>query len=214
MSENNETKKMKWIGLTGGIATGKSTVAKMLREQGYSVIDADELAKKAVSKYSPGLRSVVEKFGESVLSVDGDLDRKKLGQIVFADKNKLSQLEMLIHPFVQAEVEKQKTILTEQGYSLAFYDVPLLFEKNMFTQFDAIVLVSSSNELQKQRMQSRDRLTAEEINKRLSSQININEKEKIALNDKSKNIFIIHNNGDLAQLRSELKKTLVLLENL
>ena len=94
--------------------------------------------------------SVVEKSGESVLSVDGDLDRKKLGQIVFADKNKLSQLEMLIHPFVQAEVEKQKTMLIEQGYSLAFYDVPLLFEKNMFTQFDAIVLVSSSNELQKQ----------------------------------------------------------------
>jgi dephospho-CoA kinase len=211
MSVNNEAHVMKWFGLTGGIATGKSTVTKMLREQGYSVIDADELAKKAVSKHSPGLRSIVEKFGETVLTAEGELDRKKLGQIVFADKNKLLQLEDMVHPFVQAEVEKQKEMLILQGYTLAFYDVPLLFEKNMFSQFDGIVLVCSPEELQKQRMNSRDRLSVDEINKRLSAQMNIREKEKIALNDKSKNIFIVRNDGDLDQLRQELKKTLALI---
>lgn len=210
-SDNIATHEMKWFGLTGGIATGKSTVTKMLREQGYSVIDADELAKKAVSKHSPGLRSIVEKFGESVLTVDGELDRKKLGQIVFADKNKLLQLENMVHPFVQAEVIKQKEMLIGQGYTLAFYDVPLLFEKELFSDFDGIFLICSSEELQKQRMNSRDRLSSEEINKRLSAQMSIYEKEKIAKNDKSKNIFIIRNDGDLEQLRQELKKTLSLI---
>ena len=96
---------MRWIGLTGGIATGKSTVSKWLKSHGYAVIDADELARLVVAPGSEGIRQIVSQFGADVLDDEGNLDRRKLGALVFADRNKLLDLENIIHPLVQAQVQ-------------------------------------------------------------------------------------------------------------
>ncbi|MBK7843678.1 MAG: dephospho-CoA kinase [Bdellovibrionales bacterium] len=132
---------MKWIGLTGGIASGKSTVAQILREMGHSVVDADALARLVVAKNGPAYREVISVFGPDFFDSSGDLDRKKLGQAVFADKKKRVQLEQIIHPKVKSLAFLEKSRLEMEGKSIAFYDVPLLYEKNLESEFDAVLLI-------------------------------------------------------------------------
>ena len=203
---------MKWVGLTGGIASGKSTVSKMLKDHAIAVIDADEIAKSVVQKGSPGLKSIVAKFGSEVLLPDGELDRKKVGELVFKNHEKLRELESITHPLIKAEVLRQRLVLTQQNAKLAVYDIPLLFETNSQDQFDAIILVTCTAEQQKARLGHRSQLaglplSVSQIENRISSQISMTEKEKKAN-------FIIRNDQDQKHLESEVARLIQWLNNL
>jgi len=120
---------MKWFGLTGGIASGKSSVSQILKNEGFAVVDADAIAREVVEAGSPGLSAVKTHFGTEILKPDGSLDRKKLGQVVFGHPEKLLQLESILHPLVKQETLRQRNDHQAKGRDFVFYDVPLLFEK-------------------------------------------------------------------------------------
>lgn len=197
---------MKWVGLTGGIASGKSTVVQSLRKHQIPIVDADELAKMVVAPGSPGLKSVVHEFGSEVLSADGSLNRRILGQRVFGNKERLDKLQSILHPLIRIEVDKIKKDLEQKGCALAIYDIPLLFESQAQDQFDLIVVVTCSLEQQRQRMAARDELSAKEIEDRLAAQLPLEVKEKEA-------DFIVHNDGDLKNLQVEIQKLLSWLKS-
>lgn len=198
---------MRWIGLTGGIASGKSTVSRFLRLAGYPVVDADDLAHRVVLPHTTGFKTIVEVFGNEILDSQHMINRKALAKIVFASPNKLRELEGIIHPEVKKMAEKEKKILEEQGIAIAFYEVPLLFEKKLEDQFDQIVLVYTTQENQRKRLKKRDGLTDDEIELRISQQLPIS--SKISRSD-----HVISNNGTLEQLENEVEKYLENLKTL
>lgn len=189
---------MKWIGITGNLGSGKSTVSKMIRSLGYPVIDADQMARQALEPGSPLLQPIKERFGNEVFNAEGELDRKRLGQKVFNSKEDLLWLEALVHPEVQRRVKHLRGELETKGVELAFYDVPLLFEKGLQKNFDKTVVVTSRQETLIARVSARDKLDEREILARLSHQIPMEEKEKMADD-------VIPNNGSLAELEDEVK---------
>lgn len=184
---------MKWIGLTGGIACGKSAVATYLRSKGLPVVDADELAHMALRPGESSYTQVVHFFGPGILNSDKTINRKTLGELVFSDKSKLDFLEKAIHPWVQAKTQQKRKELEASGAKIAFYDVPLLFEKNLQAQFDAVIVVSCEETLQIQRLQTRNGFSIDEAKKRISAQMPI--KEKVAQTP-----HVIQNNGSLQDL--------------
>lgn len=192
---------MKWIGLTGGIASGKSTAAQYLQELGFPVVDADQMAREVLAKDGPGLKAVVNQFGRELLDDNGELDRRALGRVVFAQEEKLRQLEAIVHPFVRDKMREEKTRFEQAHFPVAFYDVPLLFEKSLQDDFDLVVVVSSPEHLQRQRLKNRNSLSDQEITDRLSRQIPLVEKEKRA-------DFVIHNSGTLADLKRQVLEML------
>lgn len=187
---------MKWIGLTGGIASGKSSVTKILRSMGYFVVDADAIVHDL---YRPGTKvysQILSAFGPEILNPDQSLDRKKISERVFVNPAQLQQLEQIIHPAVRDEVQKQRDQLQSQGQRIAFYDVPLLFEKNLEGDFDAVVVVATDEETQIRRLQNRNRLSKTESEQRLKSQIPMSDKIK-------RTEFVISNKGSLRELEEE-----------
>ncbi|MBN8535879.1 MAG: dephospho-CoA kinase [Deltaproteobacteria bacterium] len=188
---------MKWIGITGSMGTGKSSVAKVLRELGYQVLDADELAKKQLEIGESGYLKVLESFGTQLLKSDKTIDRSKLAKVVFNNKHELLKLENIVHPLIQRQIQIIKNDSEKHGEKILFYDVPLLFEKNMQNSFDEIILVVADNEVQMQRIQERNNWTKEEIKKRLESQMPLDQK-------KLKSKFIIDNNGSQIDLRNQV----------
>ncbi|MCB0355742.1 MAG: dephospho-CoA kinase [Bdellovibrionales bacterium] len=194
---------MLWIGLTGGIGTGKSTVSNLLRELGYPVIDADTLAHKSLEKDSECYKQVVKIFGSNILDAQNNIDRKKLGKIVFSNKRDLTKLENIIHPYVQKMAEEMRRQYEASGHKVAFYDVPLLFEKELQHKFDKTLLVYAPIELQRERIHLRDKLDKEEVEKRIASQISIEEKKELA-------DVVIDNSQSLADLKVELNNKLKL----
>lgn len=171
---------MNWIGLTGSIGSGKSTVAKLLTGRGFPVVDADYFAKQALSPGSTAESQVLAAFGKPVQNNTGQLDRRLLAGIVFSDPEKLKMLEAIIHPLVQAMTRSRRTELERAGHSIAFYDVPLLFEKKMEPQFDAIVVVYAGLEICIRRVMARSSLRRDDIESRIRSQMAIEEKIKRA----------------------------------
>jgi len=200
---------MKWIGLTGGIATGKSTVAKRLRTLGYDVLDADEISHQVTSLNADpshnALPLIFQTFGEDVKNTDGSLNRKALGALVFGHTDARKKLEGIIHPLVRAQVAIEKSRLEKSGKAVAFYDVPLLFEKKLSGEFDAVIMVSTTEPLQLKRLMERDSLTVTEAMVRIQSQMPLPEKEK-------QTSFIIHNTKDQAFLDTEIDRVLGLLK--
>lgn len=179
------------------MGTGKSTVAKVLRELGYQVLDADELAKKQLEVGGPGYLKVLESFGMKLLNSDMTIDRNKLAKVVFNNKKELLKLENIIHPLIQRQIQIIKNESEKNGEKILFYDVPLLFEKNMQNSFDDVILVVADSEVQFQRIQERNSWTKEEIKKRLESQMPLDQK-------KLKSKFIIDNNGSRIDLRNQV----------
>lgn len=196
---------MKWIGLTGGIACGKSTISRLLSERSIPVIDADEIAKEVVRPGSPGLKSVVQEFGPDVLLPDGSLDRRRLGQQVFGHPELLHRLEGILHPLIREETRRRRQVLEEMNEPLAIYDVPLLFETKSQDQFDGIIVVSCTKEQQKERLRRRHSWSEEEIEMRIASQIPMQFKEQRA-------DFVLQNNRDEQHLLKEVDRLLVWLE--
>ncbi len=192
---------MKWIGLTGNIGAGKSTVSKILKEEGYSVVDADTIAHQCLDKSTNTFDQIVNKFGSKILNHNGEIDRKELGKIIFSDSSMREWLEKIIHPFVQSEVLKLKDQFNKDGHEMAFYEVPLLFEKNLENQFDSVLVVWVSDLIQKQRLLSRNNWSPSEINIRNESQWPIQKKIERAN-------FSINNDGSIEQLRSKIKEVI------
>lgn len=191
---------MKWIGITGSIGTGKSTVSQFIREMGFEVLDADRIAQDLLRKNSAAYPQIVQLFGQDILSEDKEIDRKKLAQKVFGNKENLTLLEEIIHPLVQLAVEEKKKLLQSRGDKIAFYDVPLLFEKNLQDRFDAVLLVACDPEIQIERIKKRNSWSDEEITKRLNSQMTLKDKIKLSTHT-------LYNNSDFLSLKNSTVQT-------
>jgi dephospho-CoA kinase len=160
------------VGLTGGVATGKSTVAKMFKQCGVIVIDADELAREVVRPGKPAWRAIVNTFGKTVLTADRTIDRQALGAIVFGNRAKLRRLEGIIHP----RVAREQARLTKQAArndpkAVVIYDVPLLFEVGIDKRVDTIIVVTAGRETQIARLKKRNGLSRAEAIRRIRSQM-------------------------------------------
>ena len=162
-------------GLTGGIATGKSYCLGRFAALGASVVDADLLAREAVAPGSPGLRAVVQRFGEKLLHPDGTLDRPALGRIVFADQAARADLEAIIHPEVYRRI-REWTVNLSPATRVAIADIPLLFETGQRYDFDRVIVCACSPAEQLRRLMARDRLTEADARARLDAQWPIAEK--------------------------------------
>ena len=195
---------MLWIGLTGGLASGKSSVAKILRHKNIPVVCADTLARQAVALGSDGLKQVVAHFGADILTSAGEINRKKLAAQVFGHKANLDKLESIIHPIVRQLTKENREKLQKQDIQIAFYDVPLLFEKNMQGLFDKTVVVHTTEANQIQRAISRDKATEEQVKSRMSHQMAL--KEKIKKAD-----FAIENNAGVIELEQAVEDLLIKL---
>ncbi|NBT46321.1 MAG: dephospho-CoA kinase [Actinobacteria bacterium] len=166
------------IGLTGGIAAGKSTIAKLWRELGGIEIDADQLAREVVEAGSEGANQILEKFGESFFSEDGTLDRKKLGAIVFSDQRARLELEAIVHPLVRRRALEILANLSEEA--LVVYNVPLLVEAKVDLPFDVIVTVEAPEDERVQRLINNRGMTVAEAKARIDNQAKPIDRAQIA----------------------------------
>ena len=162
--------RMEVIGLTGGIASGKSTVAQRLRERGVPVIDADQVARDVVEPGEPTLEHVRMTFGDAVILPDGSLNRKALGAIVFSDPNKLAALNAITHPAIMARVGQRLVELQREGHPWVVYEAALIIENDLSPGLSALIAVICDPETQVSRIQARDGLSEAEARKRLAAQ--------------------------------------------
>ncbi len=177
------------IGLTGGIASGKSTVAGMLIEKGAYLLDADRLAREAVEPGRPAWQDIVDWLGPSILLSDRSIDRKKLAEIVFKDRQKLGRLNKIVHPWVGSRfLALSEEIRLKDPRAVIVYDIPLLIEAGMQKMVDRVLLVYVPRETQIRRLCRRDNLSRSEAEYRLRAQKPLEEKRKLA-------DFIIDNRG-------------------
>lgn len=187
------------IGLTGGIASGKTTVAAMLRELGASIVSADELAREVVRPGQDAWKEIVAAFGENVLRDDRTIDRQKLRNLVFKNDLLRKRLESITHPRIRALAKVKAAELAAQGASVVVYEAPLFFETNAQVWIRPVILVACDVAAQRQRLRDRDSLTTHEIDRHLASQMPVWEKRKLA-------DFVIENNGDLDNLRRQVEE--------
>ncbi len=185
---------MLWVGLTGGIASGKTTVSNMLRELSIPVIDADGIAHQGLVECKT---EIINQFGFGVLNEKGEIDRPKLADIIFKDPEQKTKLENILHPYVQGKVKQAKFDLTQKNAPVAVYDVPLLFEKNLQSQFDQIILVYAPDEIALQRLMKRNKLNREQALLRMKNLLDIEEKKKQAH-------VVFENHKDLSFLKQQV----------
>jgi dephospho-CoA kinase len=185
------------VGLTGGVASGKSTVSGMLRELGAVVIDADQLARDVVAKGTPGLAAVVEEFGPGVLTDDGELDRPAVGRIVFADEAARKRLEAIVHPLVFEEITRLEADAPDGA--VVVHDIPLLAESGRADSFDAVVVVDAPAELQVQRMVEDRGWSREEAESRMAAQASREDRLAIAT-------YVVDNTGTRDELRARVEE--------
>jgi len=180
------------VGLTGGIASGKSEVARLLAEHGAVVVDADALAREAVAPGTPGHSAVVEEFGDELLAADGSLDRARLGRIVFADAARREALEAIVHPYVaRRSAELMAAAPTD---AVVVYDVPLLFEKQLQDDYDVVVVVDADDGTQVRRLLAHRDLSEADAQARIAAQAT--REQRLAVADR-----VVRNDGDLRALR-------------
>lgn len=190
------------IGLTGSIASGKSTVSKMLKQLGYPIVDADEIARLVVE---PGT-SVIEKigitFGQEVLNEDGSLNREILGERIFGNVEEREKLNSIIHPAIREEMMRQREEHLAAGANTIIMDIPLLFESKLQSFVEKIIVVSVTPEVQAQRLIARNQLTEIEASKRISSQLPMKIKEAGA-------DAVINNNGTVEETEKQLQEIII-----
>jgi len=178
------------VGLTGGIACGKTTVAKMFSDMGIPVIDADDLAREVVEPGTPGLKLIVDEFGEGVLDDSGRLDRKKVGEMVFGDEEARETLNAIMHPLIGAAGAERIMAHQDDPAPYLLYEAALLVETRAYEAFSALIVVSAEESLQRLRLIARDGFTVADANARIESQLPL--ARKIAVAD-----YVVTNNGDL-----------------
>lgn len=187
------------VGLTGGIACGKSTVANMFRELGCPIVDADQVAREVVEPGTIGLKRLLERFGEDVLRDDGTLDRKELGKIVFHNKKALAELNAILHPLISERMNEKKEEALKLNPPFVIMDIPLLYELNREGLVEVILVVYVPAAVQLERLIQRDQFTMEEANLRIASQMDIEEKKKRA-------DYVIDNLGTLESTRKQVEE--------
>jgi dephospho-CoA kinase len=183
------------VGLTGGIGSGKSEVARRLAARGAVVIDADVLAREALAPGTDGLAKVVAQFGDAVLAPDGSLDRPGLGRIVFADPQRLAALNAIVHPYVGRR--SQELIAAAPADAVVVYDVPLLVENNLAPSYDVVVVVDVPPETQLARLTQQRGMTEADARARMSAQAAREQRRSVA-------DVVIDNDGDLKSLDAQV----------
>lgn len=190
----------KVIGLTGGIASGKSTVSELLSVFGFKVVDADKAAREAVKKESKGLAQVREVFGDEAIDENGEMNRRYMGDLVFNHPEKRLELNAIIHPIVRDIMEEEKQEYLKQGYNVIM-DIPLLFENELENTVDEVWVVYTSESIQMDRLMQRNNLSLEDAKARVYSQISIDKKSRMA-------DHVIDNLGDKLELKQNLERLL------
>ena len=185
-----------YLGLSGGIGSGKSTVAKILSNLGAVVIDADFIAREVLEPNQAGFQRAIEVFGDSILDSDLRIDRKRLAELVFQNSDELAKLEAIVHPAVIARVAQIRSSLPES--TVVVYDTPLLFEKNLQGQFDKVLIVVTDSEHRKARLIERG-LELTDIEARIANQATDAQRRTVA-------DFVIENNGSPEQLQDQVTK--------
>ncbi|MRH42892.1 dephospho-CoA kinase [Aquibacillus halophilus] len=189
------------IGLTGSIASGKSTIAKMIIEEGIPVIDADIIARQVVEPGAKAYHEIIEAFGQEILNAEKEIDRKKLGNIVFSDKSKLKELNSIVHPAVREKMLKQRDEWINKDEKAVILDIPLLFESKLTNLVNKVLVVYVDELTQLQRLKARDKFSEQEALDRIHSQISM--KEKASMAD-----AVIDNNGTKEESKKQLKAVL------
>ncbi|MFE1243636.1 dephospho-CoA kinase [Fictibacillus sp. NPDC058756] len=189
------------IGLTGGIATGKSTASLILSEQGIPVIDADIIAREVVMPGKEAYEKIVAFFGDDVLLSDKTLNRARLGEIIFNNSEKRLKLNEIVHPAVRSEMKKQAELHLSDGNPLVIMDIPLLFESKLTHMVDETWLIYTHPDLQLRRLMERDGYSEEQALSRIKSQMPIDEKKELA-------DVVIENNGTKEDLKQKLLRLL------
>jgi len=193
------------IGLTGGIATGKSTVSAILKKAGAEIIDADRIAREVVKKGLPAYREIVENFGETVLLSNGEINRSILGDLIFNDPRKKQLLNRIVHPHVRRETNRQlKDMEKSSPDTIAVLDIPLLFEAEMHKDLSEVIVVYAPEHIQVKRLMKRDNISEADAVARVRSQMPIEEK-------KNRATIVIDNSGTMQDTR---KQTLEIFKTL
>jgi dephospho-CoA kinase len=191
---------LKVLGLTGGIGSGKSTVAKLIAELGVPVLDADQLAREVVEPGRPALAEVAAAWPEAI-GPDGKVARKRLADIVFADPAQRLRLEAIMHPRIQVLADERLAELAKKGQALAFYEASLLVESGRYKDFDGLVVVTASPETQLERLLARGDLTEPEAQARIDAQLPLLAKVRVATH-------LVDNDGDLEATKTQVERLL------
>ncbi|GAK30367.1 dephospho-CoA kinase [Weissella oryzae SG25] len=178
------------VGLTGGIASGKSLVASYLAQKGLPIIDADLIAREIIKPGMPALLAIKEVFGHSVFNADGTLNRKALGEFVFSNAQALADLNAITHPYIYSEINRQLLQYQEAGNQLVILDIPLLYESGNLAQAQPVIVVTVSAEIQLERLMQRNNLTRVAAQQRIKAQMPL--AEKVAKAD-----FVVDNSGSM-----------------
>jgi dephospho-CoA kinase len=193
------------IGLTGGIASGKSAVARLLVERGAAVVDADLLARKVVEPGQPALAELVARFGAAILTADGTLDRKRLGALAFGDEGARRDLNRITHPRIAAASAQAIAEASDAGANVVFYEAALIVENKTYSSLAGLVVVSAPPDVQEVRVMARDNLTLEEARARIAAQLPLSEKVKVAT-------WVIENASDREALEREVDRVVAEIE--
>lgn len=185
------------IGLTGSIASGKSTVANMLKANGLPIVDADLVAREVVEPGTPVLKKIAEVFGQDILTDDGNLNRGKLGSLIFHDETKRKMLNDIIHPAIRQEMLRRRDEYIAKGEKTVIMDIPLLFESKLQHFVEKILVVSVTEEIQLKRLMDRNQLSKEEALARISTQLPLSIKEQGA-------DAVVYNNSTFEETEKQL----------
>jgi dephospho-CoA kinase len=188
------------VGLTGGIATGKSTVSDMFRGLGCVIIDADLLAREVVEPGKPAYTDIVAEFGSEVVQADRALDRKRLGAIVFADPERRRRLEAITHPRIREQFGHRLQELRDQGFDgIVIFDAPVMIESGNYRNMDRLVVVATGETTQRARLRARDQADALDVARRIASQMPLAEKVKLA-------DYVIDNTGARSATEDQVRR--------
>lgn len=196
---------MKLIGLTGGIGSGKSTVATLCRERGWRVVDVDGIARDVVKPGRPALAELAAAFGEDILLADGSLNRKELARRAFVDKEHTELLNSITHPRIQAETQRQFDEAREEGYDFAVYDMPLLVDNGLDKDMDYVIVVDVAVEERVRRLVTSRGLEEDDARRRIAAQVT----DEVRL---AAATHVIDNNGTLEQLRARAAEVMNRIE--
>ena len=195
------------VGLTGNIATGKSTVGAMFVELGCHLIDSDQISHQVYQPGTPVYQAILGEFGKAILAPDGTIDRRILGDIVFKARQARARLNDLVHPaIIQRQREWLKDVEAEDPQAIAIVDAALMIEVGTYKHYDKLIVVTSTPEVQAERLRARSGLSEEQIDARVRSQMPLEEKVKYA-------DFVIDNSGSLESTRRQVKKVFAALKN-
>lgn len=186
------------LGLTGPTGAGKSLVSVLLKKQGFAILDADEISRRAVEPGTKCLEELKTKFGAAIILPDGSLDRKQLGKLVFSDKALLESLNAVTHPYIMALIKAELSKLLKNGFEKVVLDAPALFEAQADTLCDKVIAVVASRALRLERIMVRDAMTRSEAQARLDAQPTL---EYYTVHSD----YILENSGDIENLKNTLK---------